>query len=113
MKLYNAPKKLKQVINMHMEKKGRHRHGDMMNEQMMKHMFKNKVMMKEIMEHLSDEDKKELAAAKLDMKIAIAEKKLEIMKEKKKIAAAKLDMKTSAAEKKVEILKMMRDMLKK
>ena len=98
---------------MHGKMRARHMHDDMTKEQMMKYTFKNKVMMKEIMEHLSDEDKKKLAAAKLDMKIAIAEKKLEIMNEKKKIAAAKLDMKTSSAEKKVEILKMMREMLNK
>lgn len=87
-------------------KKG-HMHGEM-REDMMRKMF----MMKEIMEHLSDEDKKKLASIKLDMKISRAEQKLEIMKDKKKIMAKKLDMKASMAEQKLEMLKTMRDMLK-
>jgi len=89
-----------------------HMHGEMSKEMMMKKMFMKKMMMKEIMEYLSEEDKKKLAAMKLDMKISMAEKKLELMDEKKKIMAAKLDMKASMAEQKIELLKAIRDMLK-
>jgi hypothetical protein len=71
-----------------------------------------KMMMKGIMELLSDEDKKKLAAMKLDMKISMAEQKLEMLKDKKEIVAKKLDMKTSMAEQKIVMLKALRDMLK-
>ena len=78
----------------------------------MKKIFMNQMFMNEIKEHLSDEDKKKLLAAKLDMKISMAEKKSELMKEKKKLLAAKFDMKTSMADEKIGLLKMARDMLK-
>ena len=88
-----------------------HRHSEM-KKGMMKKMFMNEMFMNEIKEHLSDEDKKKLLAAKLDIKISMAEKKSELMKEKKKLLAAKFDMKTSMADQKIELLKMARDMLK-
>jgi len=71
-----------------------------------------KMFMKKIMEQLSEEDKKKLLVAKMDMKISMAEQKTEIMKEKKKLVAAKMDMKDSMAEQKIEMFKMIRDMLK-
>jgi hypothetical protein len=70
----------------------------------------NKAFMK-IMDELSDEDKKKLLDAKMDMKISSLQQKAAIMKEKKKIMAAKMDMKASRLEKKIEMLQMIRDML--
>ncbi|MBI4813481.1 MAG: hypothetical protein HY802_03930 [Methanobacterium sp.] len=65
---------------MHGEMKGGHMHGEMkgryMHDEMRKNWIKKSIMMKEIMEHLSPEDKKKLAAMKLDMKISMAEKKI-------------------------------------
>jgi len=87
--------------------KGGHFHDEMKKGHMMKKMF-----MKKIMEQLSEEDKKKLLVAKMDMKISMAEKKAEIMKDKKKLVAAKMDMKASMAEQKIEMFKMIRDMLK-
>jgi hypothetical protein len=88
--------------------KGGHYHHDEMNKgHMMKKMF-----MKKIMEQLSDEDKKKLFVAKMDMKISMAEKKAQIMKDKSKLVAAKMDMKAYKAEQKIELFKMIRDMLK-
>jgi hypothetical protein len=91
----------------HSEMKSRHMHGEMKKEWMWKKMY-----LKKMMEHLSEEDKKKLAAAKLDMKISMAEKKIEIINEKKKIMAMKFDMKAAKVEKKIEMLRMMRDMIK-
>jgi hypothetical protein len=71
-----------------------------------------KMFMKEMMEHLSPEDKKKVAAAKLDMKISRLEKQMEIMKEKKKIIDMKMEMKAQMKGQKIELLKMMRDMIK-
>lgn len=100
---------------MHGEKKGMHMHGEMkgkyMHGEMRKDWINKSVMMKEIMEHLSPEDKKKLAAMKLDMKISMSEKRLEMLKDKKELVAKKLDMKTYRAEQKLEILKALRDML--
>lgn len=91
-------------------------HGGMkgyyMHDEMKKDWMKKSMMMKEIMEHLSPEDKKKLAAMKLDMKITMAEKKIEMLKDKKEIVAKKLDMKTYMAEQKLEMLKALREMLK-
>jgi len=92
---------------MHSEMKGRYMH-----DEMRKNWIKKSIMMKEIMEHLSPEDKKKLAAMKLDMKISMAEKKIEILEDKKELVAKKLDMKTYASEQELEILKALRDMLK-
>lgn len=92
---------------MHDEMKGRHMH-----DEMRKDWIRKSVMMKEIMEHISPEDKKKLASMKLDMKISVAEKKLEMLKDKKEIVAKKLDMKTDIAEHELEMLKALRDMLK-
>jgi len=83
-----------------------------MHHEMKKGWMKKSMMMKEIMEHLSEEDKKKLAVMKMDMKISMAEQKLEMLKDKKAIVAKKLDMKTSMAEQKLEMLKALRDMLK-
>lgn len=85
-----------------------HMHGDMRKDWMKKMMYMEKVM-----EHLSEEDKKKLAAAKMDAKISMAEKKKEIMEEKKKLMAMKYDLKKEQTEKKIEMLKMLQDMLKK
>ena len=87
--------------------RGYHHNDEMHKGHMMKKMF-----MKKIMEQLSDEDKKKLLVAKMDMQISMAEKKAQIMKDKSKLVAAKMDMKASKAEQKIEILKMIRDMLK-
>ena len=89
-----------------------HRHSEIKKGMMMKNMFMNEMFMNEIKEHLSDEDKKKLLAAKLDMKISMIEQKSELMKEKKKLLAAKFDMKTSMVDQKLELLKMLRGMLK-
>lgn len=86
--------------------------GHYMHDEMKKDWMKKSMMMKEIMEHLSPEDKKKLAAMKLDMKITMAEKKIEMLKDKKEIVAKKLDMKTYMAEQKLEMLKALREMLK-
>ena len=101
---------------MHGEMKGRHMHGEMkghhMHDEMRKDWMKKSIIMKEVMEHLSPEDKKKLATMKLDMKISMSEKKLEMLKDKKELVAKKLDMKTYMAEQKLEMLKALRDMLK-
>lgn len=101
---------------MHGEMKGGHMHGEMkgrhMHDERRKDWIRKSVMMKEIMEHISPEDKKKLASMKLDMKISVAEKKLEMLKDKKEIVAKKLDMKTDIAEHELEMLKALRDMLK-
>jgi hypothetical protein len=101
---------------MHGEMKYGYMHGGMkghhMHDEMRKDWIKKSVMMKEIMEHLSPEDKKKLTTMKLDMKISMAEKKLEMMEDRKKILAKKLDMKTDMAKQEIEMLKALRDMLK-
>ena len=101
---------------MHGEMKYGHMHGGMkghhMHDEMRKDWIKKSVMMKEIMEHLSPEDKKKLATMKLDMKISMAEKKLEMLEDRKKIVAKKLDMKNDMAKQEIEMLKALRDMLK-
>ena len=84
----------------------KHMHGDMRKDWM-----KKSIMMKEMMEHLSKEDKKKLAAMKLDMKIALAEKKMDILNDKKEIVAKKMELKTLMAEQKIEMLKALREML--
>ena len=71
-----------------------------------------KIIMKKIMEQLSDADKKKILVAKMDMKISMAEQEAEIMKEKKRIIAAKMDMKASMAQQKIDLIKMIRDMIK-
>lgn len=52
-----------------------HRHSEM-KKGMMKKMFMNEMFMNEVKEHLSDEDKKKLLAAKLDMKISMGRTKI-------------------------------------
>jgi hypothetical protein len=86
---------------------GGHGHDEGKNGLIMK-----KIIMKKIMEQLSDEDKKKILVAKMDMKISMAEQEAEIMKEKKRIIAAKMDMKASMAQQKIDLIKMIRDMIK-
>lgn len=74
--------------------------------------MKKGLIMKKIMEQLSDEDKKKILVAKMNIKISEAEQEAEIMKEKKRIIAAKMDMKASLAEQKIDLIKMIRDMIK-
>ncbi|MCE5213372.1 MAG: hypothetical protein LLF83_01455 [Methanobacterium sp.] len=98
---------------MHREMGGMHmhdRHGHM-HHRMEKDWMMNKEYMEKFMGYLSDEDKKKLTAAKIAMKIAMYEKKKELLEEKKKIMAMKYDMKAEKMEKKIEMLKMMRDMI--
>ncbi len=91
----------------HDHMKDGHLHDEMKKGWMMK-----KIFIKKVMEHLSEADKKKILVAKMDMKISMAEQKVEMMKDKKRLVAAKMDMKSSQAEQKIEMLKMVRDMLK-
>lgn len=101
---------------MYGEMKGGHMHDEMrgkhMHHEMRKDWIRKSVMMKEIMEHISPEDKKKLAAMKLDMKISMSEKRLEMLKDRKELVVKKLDMKNYMAEQEIEMLKALRDMLK-
>ena len=90
-------------------------HGMMMGhkpDEMHQKLIMKKIMMKKIMEHLSDDDKKKLLVKKMDMKVSMAEQNVELLKERQKLVATKMDMKASMAEQKIELLKMVRDMLK-
>lgn len=102
---------------MYGDMRGMGMHGDMRHGHMHTGMRKNwmgKMMyIEKMMEHLSEEDKKKLAASKIDAEISMTEKKMEIMEEKKKIMAMKFDLRKDRLEKKTEIYKELRDMLNK
>ena len=100
------------AAKMHHMRGGMHHMGTHGHDEMKKGLIMKKIIMKKIMEQLSDEDKKKILVAKMDMKISMAEQEAEIMKEKKRIIAAKMDMKASMAQQKIDLIKMIRDMIK-
>ena len=59
-----------------------HHMGGHGHDEMKKGLIMKKIIMKKIMEQLSEEDKKKLLVAKMDMKISMAEQEAEIMKDK-------------------------------
>lgn len=100
------------AAKMHHMRGGMHHMGTHGHDEMKKGLIMKKIIMKKIMEQLSDEDKKKILVAKMDMKISMAEQEAGIMKEKKRIIAAKMDMKASMAQQKIDLIKMIRDMIK-
>ncbi len=100
------------AAKMHHMRGGMHHMGAPGHDEMKKGLIMKKIIMKKIMEQLSDEDKKKILVAKMNIKISEAEQEAEIMKEKKRIIAAKMDMKASLAEQKIDLIKMIRDMIK-